>query len=39
VRVAHELVRVAVARDDHNVDFLRGGVHGERGDHVVGFDP
>ena len=34
----HELVRVAVAGDDHDVDARVGGLHGERRDHVVGFD-
>ncbi len=36
VRVAHELERVAVAGDDHDVDAVVGGEGGQRGDHVVG---
>ncbi len=38
VRVVDELVRVAVAGDDHDVHALGGGLRGERRDHVVGLD-
>ena len=38
VRVVDELVRVAVAGDDHDVDALVGRLRRERRDHVVGLD-
>ena len=38
VRVAHELVGVAVAGDDDHVDAGGAGLGRERRDHVVGFD-
>ncbi len=38
VRIEHELVRVAVAGDDHDVESLDRGLRGEGGDDVVGFD-
>ncbi len=39
VGVTNQLVRVAVAGDDHGVDPLAGGLLGEGGDDVVGLDP
>ena len=39
MRVADELVSVAVAGDDHGVDPLPRCLLGEGGDDVVGFDP
>ena len=38
VRVGDELVRVAVAGDDHDVDAVGGRARRERRDHVVGLD-